>query len=440
MLGGLPAFVYIIYSLPLIVSAGYIWLFFRKRKQGQRLSLYPIFILLAPLLFLIFWFLLVLTFSNIFYSVENIPSAYQELVENILVFWLPILFLLGIPLVALILAVINIRKHQYWVGLVLLAASIYGLFFTTPPPFLIPINNLRNALTYLSKALIVPNRVELELDPTALRLYVALGSGCNTGGTPLVTEIQIQKRDIRINILGHKFYVPEGPCQAIIFSNATIIIQNSWFVEQDEIDIDFILSGKRNLYHLKKIEEKPGLFKFLLTPARTANVISGKFGYNPPPEAVPVEAYINLGEYNRRWYEKATKLLDQKLCKEIIDNKYQMSDCIEKIALKLNDWKICQQDPDQTYREFCIDKFIPAIADPSECQKFPHPSNMQCYRALAIRSKNADLCLSIDYQEGIDWCLIQYVIRYKDKSICERVVDESNDVQNKKLCLWHTNP
>ncbi|OGD24790.1 MAG: hypothetical protein A2998_03185 [Candidatus Staskawiczbacteria bacterium RIFCSPLOWO2_01_FULL_37_25b] len=437
MFGGLSFFVYIIYSLPLVTSAWYIWLFFRKRKQGRRLALYPVFILLAPFLFLIIWFLLLFTISNIFYSVGSINSIYQELAEKILIFWLPISFLLGLPLVALILAVVNIRKRQYWAGLVLTVAFIYGLIFTIPLTLPnIPINSVRDALVYLSKKLVVPDRVELELAPTALELYVVLGSGCNTGGTPLVTEVQIQKRDIRINILGHKFFRPEGLCQAIIFSNAEIAIQDSWFIEQDEIDIDFVLSGKRNLYHLKKIEEKPELFKFSLTPARAVNVISGGFGYNPPLEAVPVEAYINLGEYNRRWYDKALKTMDWNLCKNIIDNKYQTSDCLEKIAIKLNDWKICQQDPDQTYREFCTDKFIPKIIDLVGCKIFPYPSNIQCYRALAIRFKNVNICRSIDYQKGINWCLVQYVMRFKDKSICNQITDKVDY----DLCLWHARP
>lgn len=345
---------YFFYALPFVVIAWYLWLFFRKRKHGERLPLYPIFILLAPILFTVIWFALLLTgILNVFDYIETHLAFRQGFLGDIYAEWLPVIFILSTPLIALALLIFNIIKHRRWASIILFIAFVYSSLFAIGISNIDPISYTISSIEYykqkLSGKLVIPKTVSLyleaNLEATAdnelkitpiFRIRDKLwGSRCSA--IPIITEVVHENSSILVNILGHE------PSRSKLGHCAEIFIQDGWFTNTNEVAITFILNGKNNLFSLAKI--KGELIELVLRPIEVMNVISYKRGYSPPSEATPLSIYLNIKEYNDKYWARANEAGDATLCDKIVMVEHVTCACkVTATAVKQNDISLCEKN------------------------------------------------------------------------------------------------
>lgn len=116
--------------LPFLITFWYLWLFFRKKKRGEYLPLYPIIILLIPILFTLSWFVLLFgNLLNLFNYIEESLFFPRGFLEDIYSEWIPPIFLWGTPVIALTFLILNVIKRRRLPIIILSIAFIFSSFF-----------------------------------------------------------------------------------------------------------------------------------------------------------------------------------------------------------------------------------------------------------------------------------------------------------------------
>jgi len=112
----------ILLLIPIPISIWYIWLYFKKKKRGEQLSLYPFFLLLAP------FSIEVLYVISSFFFVSNGGGMFRsyEIINYYFLFGIILLFC--IFFVGLFFIVRNLKKHRF-IPVVVLLISVINAFF-----------------------------------------------------------------------------------------------------------------------------------------------------------------------------------------------------------------------------------------------------------------------------------------------------------------------